>query len=136
VAYRRDAFVHCEECSWDAHALGCPARKAKDKKAKGKAKAKSTGKAKAQAAPKAKAKDGRTAIFGAATFGLNQVIQYLYDHGATVDYKDNQGLSPLDAASGKAGGFGFTGADGVFWQDTVDLLQALTETGKTRQATR
>jgi len=86
--------------------------------------------------PNAKAKDGRTAIFGAATFGLNQVIQYLYDHGATVDYKDNQGLSPLDAASGKAGGFGFTGADGVFWQDTVDLLQALTETGKTRQATR
>lgn len=73
----------------------------------------------------AKANDGRTAIFGAATFGLNEVVQYLYDHGASVDYKDKQGLGPLDAASGKAGGFGFTGADGVFWKDTVALLESM-----------
>lgn len=81
----------------------------------------------------ATAKDGRTAVFGAATFGLNDVIQYLYEHGAVIDYKDKQGLSPLDAASGKAGGFGFTGADGVFWQDTVDLLKLLAQNEKTRQ---
>jgi ankyrin repeat protein len=80
----------------------------------------------------ARSKDGRTALFGAATFGLNEVVQYLYDQGASVDYKDNQGLAPLDAASGKAGGFGFTGADGVYWQDTVALLQALAEAEKSR----
>lgn len=73
----------------------------------------------------AKANDGRTAVFGAATFGLNEVIRYLVDHGASVDYQDKQGLGPLDAASGKAGGFGFTGADGVFWEKSVALLQTL-----------
>ncbi len=78
----------------------------------------------------ATANDGRSAIFGAATFGLNDVIQYLYDHGATVDYLDKQGLRPLDAASGKAGGFGFTGADGVYWDDTVALLQKLIAAGQ------
>lgn len=81
----------------------------------------------------AKAKDGRTAIFGAATFGLNEVVQFLYDKGAIVDYRDNQGLAPLDAASGKAGGFGFTGADGVYWDDTVALLRTLAESEKTRR---
>jgi ankyrin repeat protein len=80
----------------------------------------------------AKSKDGRTAIFGAATFGLNEVVQYLADQGAVVDYQDNQGLAPLDAASGKAGGFGFTGADGIFWQDTVNLLQTLAAAEKAR----
>jgi hypothetical protein len=34
-------------------------------------------------------------------------------------------LSPLDAAMGKAGGFGFVGNDGVFWEDTVALIQEL-----------
>ena len=58
------------------------------------------------------------------------MIQYLYDHGATVDYQDKQGLGPLDAASGKAGGFGFTGADGVYWDDTVALLQKLIAAGQ------
>lgn len=78
----------------------------------------------------AKANDGRTAIFGAATFGLSEVITFLYDHGATVDYKDKQGLSPLDAAMGKAGGFGFVGADGVFWKDSVALLESMIATKK------
>lgn len=73
----------------------------------------------------AQANDGRTAIFGAATFGLNEVVQYLYDHGAKVDYKDKQGLGPIDAASGKAGGFGFTGSDGVYWKETVTLLESM-----------
>jgi ankyrin repeat protein len=71
----------------------------------------------------AKAKDGRTAIFGAATFGLNDVIDFLADQGAILDYKDSKGLSPLDAAMGKAGGFGFVGNDGIFWEDTVALIQ-------------
>ena len=73
----------------------------------------------------AKAKDGRTAIFGAATFGLNDVLKFLHDQGAVLDYRDNKGLSPLDAAMGKAGGFGFVGNDGLFWEDTVALIQQL-----------
>lgn len=70
-------------------------------------------------------KQGRTAIFGAATFGFDKVVQYLHDKGATVNYKDSKGLSPLDAAMGKAGGFGFVGDDGVYWKDTVALLQRI-----------
>lgn len=71
----------------------------------------------------AKAKDGRTAIWGAATFGLTDVVKFLRSKGATVNYKDSKGLMPIDAAMGKAGGFGFTGDDGVYWQDVVALLQ-------------
>lgn len=73
----------------------------------------------------AKARDGRTAIFGAAQFGLSEVVQFLHEQGAELDYTDNQGLSPLDAAMGKAGGFGFIGVDGVHWDDTVELIQSL-----------
>lgn len=80
----------------------------------------------------AKANDGRTAIFGAATFGLDEVIQFLHDHGAIVDYKDKQGLGPLDAAMGKAGGFGFVGADGVYWKDSVALLEAMIQQERSR----
>ncbi len=73
----------------------------------------------------AKSKAGRTAIFGAATFGFEKVVQYLHDQGAVANYKDSKGLSPLDAAMGKAGGFGFVGDDGVYWKDTVALLQRM-----------
>lgn len=73
----------------------------------------------------AKANDGRTAIFGAATFGFTKVVQYLHDQGAELDYKDSKGLSPLDAAMGKAGGFGFVGTDGRYWDETVELIQSL-----------
>lgn len=71
----------------------------------------------------AKAKDGRTAIWGAATFGYTDVVKFLHDKGAVVNYKDSKGLMPIDAAMGKAGGFGFTGDDGVYWKDIVALLQ-------------
>jgi uncharacterized protein len=80
----------------------------------------------------AKANDGRTAIFGAATFGLDAVIQFLHDRGASVDYQDKQGLAPLDAAMGKAGGFGFVGADGVYWQETVALLESMIQADAAR----
>jgi uncharacterized protein len=73
----------------------------------------------------AKAKDGRTAVFGAATFGLTDVVKFLHEQGAILDYKDSKGLAPLDAAMGKAGGFGFVGNDGVYWEDTVALIQEL-----------
>ncbi|HEY0962789.1 MAG TPA: ankyrin repeat domain-containing protein [Pseudomonadales bacterium] len=73
----------------------------------------------------ARANDGRTAIFGAATFGLTDVVKFLHEQGAELDYRDNRGLSPLDAAMGKAGGYGFVGNDGVFHEETVALIQRL-----------
>lgn len=69
--------------------------------------------------------NGRTAIFGAATFGLTDVVKFLYDHGAELNYEDNTGTSPLEAAMGQAGGYGFVGNDGVFHEDTVELILGL-----------
>ncbi len=67
----------------------------------------------------------QTAIFGSAMFGFDEVVQFLFDNGAILDYQDSRGRSPLDAAMGKAGGFGFVGADGVFQEKTVSLIQSL-----------
>ncbi len=71
------------------------------------------------------AKDGRTAIFGAAIFGLTEVVQYLHTQGARLDIPDNKQLTPLDAATGLAGGFGFVGSDGVYQAETVALIKTL-----------
>jgi ankyrin repeat protein len=73
----------------------------------------------------ARANDGRSAIFGAATFGLTEVVKFLAEQGAEVDYVDSKGLGPLDAAMGKAGGYGFVGNDGVFHEETVVLIRDL-----------
>jgi ankyrin repeat protein len=73
----------------------------------------------------ARAADGRSAIFGAAMFGYTDVVRFLAGQGAELDYTDNRGLAPLDAAMGKAGGYGFVGTDGVFHEDTVALIQDL-----------
>src|SRR5262245_28039765 len=45
---------------------------------------------------------GQTAVFGAVQWGWPRVVQYLIAHGAKVDIKDDLGVSPLDAASGRA----------------------------------
>lgn len=68
---------------------------------------------------------GRTAIFGAAQFGFTDVVEFLHDQGAILDYEDSRGLSPLEAAMGMAGGYGFVGNDGVFHEQTVALIQKL-----------
>jgi len=68
---------------------------------------------------------GRSAIFGAATFGFTEVVRYLHEHGAIVEYEDKNGVSPLEAAMGQAGGYGFVGIDGVFHEATVALIQQL-----------
>jgi ankyrin repeat protein len=44
---------------------------------------------------------GQSALFGAVQWAWPKVVQYLVAHGAKVDIKDDAGLSPLDAASGK-----------------------------------
>src|SRR5262245_45184616 len=45
---------------------------------------------------------GPSAVFGAVQWGWPRVVQYLIAHGAKVDIKDDLGVSPLDAASGRA----------------------------------
>jgi ankyrin repeat protein len=45
----------------------------------------------------------QSALFGAVQWGWPRVVQYLIDHGAEVAIKDERGVSPLDAASGRAG---------------------------------
>jgi ankyrin repeat protein len=72
----------------------------------------------------AKSQDGRSAVFGAATFGLTRVVEFLVEQGALLDYTDRRGLSPLDAAMGKAGGFGFSGSDGVYQDETVAWIRS------------
>ncbi|HEX6998040.1 MAG TPA: ankyrin repeat domain-containing protein [Gammaproteobacteria bacterium] len=68
---------------------------------------------------------GRTALHGAALQGYNEVIEFLAANGARLDVKDNDGFTPLDTALGRAGGFGFTGREGVVREDTAALLREL-----------
>jgi hypothetical protein len=43
---------------------------------------------------------GRTAMHGAALRGANNIVQFLYDHGAKVDVVDKKGWTPLIIAEG------------------------------------
>jgi len=63
---------------------------------------------------------GRTAMHGAALRGANNIVQFLYDHGAKLDVVDKKGWTPLVIA------------EGVFYPDvfktevqTADLLRKL-----------
>jgi ankyrin repeat protein len=73
----------------------------------------------------ATANDGRTALHGAALQGYDDVIKFLAAHGADLDVKDHKGFTPLDTALGRAGGFGFTGQEGVVREGTAALLRSL-----------
>ncbi len=44
---------------------------------------------------------GETALHGAADRGADTIVQFLVDHGAKLDAKTKQGLTPLDVAMGK-----------------------------------
>jgi len=50
--------------------------------------------------------------------------------GADLDAKDCRGFTPLDMAMGKAGGFGFAGAEGVARESTAAVLKTLATTTK------
>src|SRR5580698_8049872 len=69
---------------------------------------------------------GQTALHGAAQKGWNQVVQYLADHGAKLNAKDQKGLTPVDAAMGLAGGLGFDNTTGDVHESTAALLRQLT----------
>jgi ankyrin repeat protein len=49
-------------------------------------------------------REGQTALYGAVKFAWSGVVAYLIEHGAAIDVVDALGVSPLDAASGRAGG--------------------------------
>ncbi|HSR05584.1 MAG TPA: ankyrin repeat domain-containing protein, partial [Bryobacteraceae bacterium] len=68
---------------------------------------------------------GRTALHGAAMWGLDQVVKFLAERGAKLDVKDKRGFTPLDAAEGKAGGLGFDAATGEPHPATAVLLRQL-----------
>ncbi|HVY64386.1 MAG TPA: ankyrin repeat domain-containing protein [Gammaproteobacteria bacterium] len=57
--------------------------------------------------PRAAARSaGRTALYGAAFWGWSDVVDFLVARGAKIDVADPAGLTPVDAAMGKAGGHG------------------------------
>jgi ankyrin repeat protein len=80
------------------------------------------------------ARDGQTALHGAALQGYDDVIRFLASKGATLDTPDKDGFTPLDVAPGKAGGFGFSGNEGVVREDTAALLRELMAASASRSA--
>jgi hypothetical protein len=57
--------------------------------------------------------------------GYDDVIRFLAAKGAKLDTPDKDGFTPLDVALGKAGGFGFSGNEGVVREQTASLLREL-----------
>jgi len=68
---------------------------------------------------------GQTALHGAALQGYDDVVRFLLKNGAKIDVKDNRGFTPIDAAEGRAGGFGFGGSVGNPHPSTAKLLHEL-----------
>jgi hypothetical protein len=68
---------------------------------------------------------GRTALHGAALWGLTDVVKFLHKNGAKINAMDKRGYSPLDHASGLAGGFGFGGSASVTHDDTAKAIVEL-----------
>jgi len=67
---------------------------------------------------------GRTALYGAAFWGWNEVVKFLVERGAKIDVADVQGLTPVDSAMGRAGGHGRGQTIEVF-EDTAALIESL-----------
>jgi len=68
---------------------------------------------------------GRTALHGAAQWGLTDVVKFLQAQGANINAADRRGLTPLDYAEGRAGGFGFDGKAGVARDATAKAIREL-----------
>ncbi|MNC95526.1 hypothetical protein D3C83_126760 [compost metagenome] len=66
--------------------------------------------------------------------GYDEVIRFLAAHGAKLDIADKDGFLPLDVALGKAGGFGFSGDEGVVREGTAALLRDLMSAAGATQA--
>jgi serine/threonine-protein phosphatase 6 regulatory ankyrin repeat subunit B len=68
---------------------------------------------------------GRTALHGAALWGLTDVVKFLHSSGAELNARDKRGFTPLDHALGRAGGFGFDGRSGVVRDETASVIREL-----------
>ena len=68
---------------------------------------------------------GRTALHGAALWGLTDVVKFLHTNGANLNAMDKRGLTPLDTALGLAGGFGFDGRAAVVREETAKVIREL-----------
>ncbi len=68
---------------------------------------------------------GRTAIYGAAIWVWNDVVKALVERGASLITKDNTGMTPLDAALGRAGGNGRGGTRIDVQPATAALIREL-----------
>ena len=66
---------------------------------------------------------GQTALYGAALMGYDEVVKFLLAHGAKPGIKDQRGFTALDAAEGKAGGFGFGGGAANPHPSTARILR-------------
>ena len=66
---------------------------------------------------------GQTALYGAALQGYDEVVKFLLAHGAKPGIKDQRGFTALDAAEGKAGGFGFGGGAANPHPTTAKILR-------------
>ena len=69
---------------------------------------------------------GRTALFGAAFWGWSDVVDYLVERGAKIDVAERGGMTPVDAALGRAGGHG-RGSTIEAYEDTAARLRELCE---------
>jgi ankyrin repeat protein len=68
---------------------------------------------------------GRTALHGSALWGLTDVVKFLHETGVDINARDKRGLTPLDHAMGRAGGFGFGGSAGVVREETAKVIREL-----------
>jgi hypothetical protein len=68
---------------------------------------------------------GRTAVHGAALWGLTDVVTFLQKNGANINAPDKRGYRPLDYARGLAGGFGFGGSASVVHEGTATVIADL-----------
>jgi hypothetical protein len=68
---------------------------------------------------------GRSALHGAAMWGMTDVVKFLKEQGADLNAKDRRGYTPLDYALGRAGGFGFDGKAGVVRDDTAKAIREM-----------
>jgi len=70
---------------------------------------------------------GQTALYGAALQGYDEIVKFLLSKGADAKLKDQRGFTALDAAEGKAGGFGFGGGSANPHPSTAKILREVTQ---------
>ena len=68
---------------------------------------------------------GRTAMHGSALWGFTDVVRFLHKNGAKLDVEDKRRYTPLEAALGMTGGFGFDSKAGVVREDTAKAIREL-----------